>query len=253
MFTLTMYNNDCVFSHKLNRIVYDDEPEYKIFISWKKSNPNDYKNILKEKNKKLLWNQGEPHNDNGTFIFYNNEGEIIKKQKNNIISYVDKGHVYKVENLTTNLIKEFGPCGNVFKLIKPNIEIEYDLNTGNVTKHTTLRGNLKYIISYVNKKVSHTQLYKKNILLKLKSYYPNTRQVKKLKRIKVNKYLYNEYFLNGQLRSRGMLWENEPHGRWTYYHFNGNIESEHRFHKGNLKGISKLYHEDGTRNLKVKS
>lgn len=57
--------------------------------------------------------------------------------------------------------------------------------------------------------------------------------------------LYEEYYLNGQLRSQGSYSANKPVGVWKYYHENGNLRMVGEIKNFKNEGFWTYYHENG--------
>jgi uncharacterized protein len=57
--------------------------------------------------------------------------------------------------------------------------------------------------------------------------------------------LYEEYFPNGQLRSRGIYKHNKPVGVWEYFHENGNLRMKGEIKNHHNHGSWVYYHENG--------
>ena len=56
---------------------------------------------------------------------------------------------------------------------------------------------------------------------------------------------YIDYFVNGNIRSRGNMRSMMMDGRWTFWYHNGQKELECEFDWGKLVGKSKIYHDNG--------
>lgn len=64
-----------------------------------------------------------------------------------------------------------------------------------------------------------------------------------------NQIKFTEYYSDGVVRSSGTLnLKRQMIGDWSFFHKNGNLESEHNFDKGRLIEKSFVYFEDGTLN-----
>jgi antitoxin component YwqK of YwqJK toxin-antitoxin module len=57
--------------------------------------------------------------------------------------------------------------------------------------------------------------------------------------------IWEEYFPNGQLSSKGLYENNKKTGVWESYHYNGQLESKGLYKDGNRDGIWESYHDNG--------
>lgn len=79
--------------------------------------------------------------------------------------------------------------------------------------------------------------------------YPSGKEkvVRFYKQDKTDKILVSEeqYYDNGQLKSKGSFRNSERHGEWSYWYENGNIWSEGEFKNGKSHGYRRVYHLNG--------
>lgn len=79
--------------------------------------------------------------------------------------------------------------------------------------------------------------------------FPNGKEkiVRYYKDSKNEKILLSEeqYYDNGQIKSKGDFKNNQRHGLWTYWYENGNVWSEGKFKNGLSHGFRKVYHLNG--------
>lgn len=122
----------------------------------------------------------------------------------------------------------------------------YDDKKGNLLSIQVNRDKLEYIKNYHSNFLQKTLLKKDDIILQEKIYYPSSKNIQSIKKIKNDKYLYKEYFTSGKIRSYGYINKNnKPIDIWKYYYRTGMVESEHEFNNGYLIGNSKLFYENG--------
>lgn len=58
-----------------------------------------------------------------------------------------------------------------------------------------------------------------------------------------------KYYPDGKLRTKGMLYDGQRHGKWTYYYENGFLWSEGMFYYGKRDGYSLLFYKNGKKRV----
>lgn len=54
-----------------------------------------------------------------------------------------------------------------------------------------------------------------------------------------------KYYANGKMRTKGMTYDGERHGKWSYYYENGFLWSEGNFFHGKRDGYALLFYDNG--------
>tara|TARA_B100000925_G_scaffold262613_1_gene220025 strand:+ start:393 stop:1175 length:783 start_codon:yes stop_codon:yes gene_type:complete len=251
MYSYTLYNNNCILQTDTNKIIFEGENGWNEFELWKKENPKLHEKLLKEKQIKLKWNQGFPHTINSDKHFYNEDGELYKIDKGDIIEHLSNGRIYQLDELNKQTTK-FTEDGVVFEKInyKTNTLKKYHIASGKLLYFNRTKNDFKYSIEYFStndesESIYKSTLYKKDILLKEQINFPST-NIKTILKYKNDSYSYKEYYITGIVRGEGKLTsERKMKDEWKFYHQNGKIESIHFFKNGVLSKTSKLYSDNG--------
>ena len=193
------------------------------------------------------------HSQDGIKLFYDINGEVIKKEEPNKISYLYNGNITKVEILENNTIISTEHYSEKTQVLykrddhKLKIFIKFNTITGEIVWYKRNKADFEYEVYYDNQIKIKTILKKSNKLLKFIKYFDGMDSIdKKLYHIGNDMYKCSTYFTSGKLRGIGSLSDdNKMQDEWVFYHHNGNIESKHKFNEGKLIGNSSLFYENG--------
>lgn len=249
MYKYTLFNDNCILHTETNTIIYKDEEGWESFLQWKLDNESNHLQILEDRENTLKWNGGYPKVIDGKTYHHNEEGRLMYIDGEDYTEYYHKNDILLKKDIFKNNIKyetiEYSENEVPWKFT--NHELSYikqiDTETNKLIRYTKLRGELEYVIIYKDDFVLNTTTYRDEDILKETRYFANSNKLKSIKKKIDNGFFYKEYYINGNVRSKGEIsLESEMIGEWNFFHQNGNKESQYVFDAGTP--ISSIFYNE---------
>lgn len=247
MYRRVLYQDDCILDTQRNKLIFQDEYEWSSYLEWIDNYPLLDNEDKVQRDNLLSWNQGQPHIENNLHTYYSEEGDKLytdEVEETFVIARTIYNNNTPVEKLLFNAEGETVKK-TIFHTDKQLPSLEEFFDKGNLIR------SCKFDL--LGKPIQSKEYNESGELILESYYYAHTDIPKYELEKKDNNYIRKEYYPFGGLRSTGIISTPESiDGEWTYYHFNGNIESTHTVKEKKLTASSTLYYEDGSLNFILK-